>query len=401
MNIKTITNFDTNHSDAIKRIIDGAMDISIVVAFLKMSGLKLLLISIMKALESGATIKFYVGLDFYQTEPEALKALSRLSKQHNKLQLFTCEKKNTTFHPKIYFAKRSEGFAAIIGSANLTSGGLNDNIELSTLIEGPVNSSACNEIDAYLSRINDIGTNASSLSISQYKKKYDINNKNIKKASKESEKEFRKNYVIDTSKMAIYIKEYLNDDESASDLAKKKENYKKAKMILDKLIDNGVSSKEEFMEYYDPLVGGKGTDKLWHSGNIHRSKNRVVRKYKEVISVISNIRKNISENKSPAEVFKNATESSKKINGLGINILTEVMNTFNPKKYAVLNKNPLGALSKLGFENFKQAQTFNAKDYQEFNDLIKDISMACNFEDLSQVDHFCNFIYQKYVKERS
>jgi hypothetical protein len=42
--------------------------------------------------------------------------------------------RNTIFHPKLYFAANAEQASVIIGSANLTFGGLHNNIEASTLM---------------------------------------------------------------------------------------------------------------------------------------------------------------------------------------------------------------------------------------------------------------------------
>ena len=87
-----------------------------------------------------------------------------------------------------------------------------------------------------------------------------------------------------------------------------------------------------------------------------------------------------------------------KVKGLGVNVLTETLNTYSPNKCAVLNKNPLGSLSHLGFENFKRQESFNASDYEDYNGFIKEFAKSCEFKNLSQVDHFLNYIYWEHVK---
>ena len=146
------------------------------------------------------------------------------------------------------------------------------------------------------------------------------------------------------------------------------------------------------------MIGGAGYDKLWHSGSIFRSKNKIAKKYKSFCSIVKKIKNDTSLSKEPKEIFENALNLSKKIDGLGVNILTEIMNTYDPMRCSVLNKNPLKALNKIGFQKFKSQQYFNSNDYQIFNEIMIDILKKCGFANLGQVDHLCNYIYWKYVK---
>jgi len=42
--------------------------------------------------------------------------------------------------------------------------------------------------------------------------------------------------------------------------------------------------------------------------------------------------------------------------------------------------------------------SFREEKYVEYNDLLKNVAVRCGFGDLSQVDHFMNYVYWKYVK---
>lgn len=72
------------------------------------------------------------------TSPAALKELRRLETSlgnNVKVKVFTGEN-NRLFHPKVYLFERRDGsMVAIIGSSNLTSGGLSNNLEVNIFVE--------------------------------------------------------------------------------------------------------------------------------------------------------------------------------------------------------------------------------------------------------------------------
>ena len=101
---------------------------------------------------------------------------------------------------------------------------------------------------------------------------------------------------------------------------------------------------------------------------------------------------------APEQVFDIALRHKRLIKGLGPNVITEILNTYAPKRYAVLNKNPLGSLAKLGFTRFPSPISFTADKYQEYCDFMLRLCQDCGLRDLRDLDHFTNFIYWKYAK---
>lgn len=112
-----------NHKTEISKAIEFAEEIIICTAFLKYSGLKSLLELINQ--KTTKTI-FFVGTNFYQTEPIALKQLFK-----DGHIIYLNRDKSPTFHPKIFLLRNQNEVKVFIGSANLTSGGLETNIETS------------------------------------------------------------------------------------------------------------------------------------------------------------------------------------------------------------------------------------------------------------------------------
>lgn len=130
MIIEFLDNREVNLSEKIKEILRDADEIYISVSYIKESGLDLI-----KNYLENKRVKVIVGVDFNLTEPSALSNLLKMG----------CEVKiykgriidgEHVFHPKMYIAKKEDIYSIIVGSSNLTYGGLVSNIEHSLLVKG-------------------------------------------------------------------------------------------------------------------------------------------------------------------------------------------------------------------------------------------------------------------------
>lgn len=145
--MRVISNhLDQTHSITIERLIDSADEVIMCVAFLKISGLS----KIIEKLQDKANSRFYIGTDFYLTEPSALRKL--YSSGH---AVFISKKERCTYHPKIFYFKKNSSISIIIGSANLTNGGLETNIEASVCIDTELNSAIDIEVRHLISSFQD------------------------------------------------------------------------------------------------------------------------------------------------------------------------------------------------------------------------------------------------------
>lgn len=126
--IGKIINQELEHSD----------NTQIAVAFLKSSGIKVIKDSLMMSLENGGEFELIVGLDFKTTDPKAMKYFIDLHKQNKKVHFYCYgdrgeNKNNIVFHPKIYLFHNPKETVSIVGSTNLTEGGLFSNFEVNTI----------------------------------------------------------------------------------------------------------------------------------------------------------------------------------------------------------------------------------------------------------------------------
>ena len=113
------------------------------VAFVKFSGVRLIEESLLGLLDRGGKAEIIFGLDFSLTEPRALSRVMEIQASHPALTLFAFSDpylpgREPAFHPKLYIFEQVDGdWTAIVGSSNLSKGGLIDNIEIGVAIDGP------------------------------------------------------------------------------------------------------------------------------------------------------------------------------------------------------------------------------------------------------------------------
>jgi len=113
--------------------------LNIVVAFAKNSGVLRIKDSFEKFRARGGVVNVYVDVDLGVTSYEALTALLLFTDSLNVVH----SEKGQTFHTKIYQFLGKENGLIVVGSHNLTGGGLWTNFESSVLI--PVGGSSTNE----------------------------------------------------------------------------------------------------------------------------------------------------------------------------------------------------------------------------------------------------------------
>ena len=106
------------------------------VAFLKNSGLRHIAPSLHAYLASGGTASVTVGLSSGGTSAEGLESLWRILEDFEQpLYVVHESRSSVSFHPKAYVFSSARKSCALVGSANLTEGGLFSNHELSAAFD--------------------------------------------------------------------------------------------------------------------------------------------------------------------------------------------------------------------------------------------------------------------------
>ena len=157
MEIKFTDNTTNNLLDALRPSFLKANEIRFGVPFAKYSGFSLIKDGIKECLKNGGRAEFVLGLDFRTTEPKVLRILDTMAKSGLNIKLFCFSDPSindtSIYHPKIYFISKRDKFVISIGSSNLTSGGLKDNVEVNAIIEASTKEEIVSDIYRIYTRL--------------------------------------------------------------------------------------------------------------------------------------------------------------------------------------------------------------------------------------------------------
>ncbi len=138
--MQILSNLDYPIGGIINQEMMNARRVQVAVAFLRYSGVKEIEQSLRQCLDGGGKAEFIVGLDFKSTDPNAMGFFIRLSNECPNAKFYCfgdrgANKTNIVFHPKIYLFERANETTGVVGSTNLTKGGLTSNFEVNVIFK--------------------------------------------------------------------------------------------------------------------------------------------------------------------------------------------------------------------------------------------------------------------------
>jgi HKD family nuclease len=371
--------------------------ILIAVAFFSKSGWTIVRDWLQDSLDRGCQVEFFVGTDFYQTDPSALRAAAELLRGRDGCTLWMCKPNSkSVFHPKLYVFEGVDESTVVVGSANLTSGGLRNNREVCCSFSVSPGSAAAGQLETIFAsyRSDEDVRQATVLDIARYEGEWSRFQRRVRKAKREANKEIKALPVICEDKLRQYLSEYRDNDDEQKDYESRARRYERIPALLDRLA--AVKTRPDFLEIYEQLVGKQGQRGLWHSGRLFRKKNQVADGYPEACAMIRTIHEH--SDASATELFEFGIPFVRRVTGMGVNVLTEVMNSYYPDRCPVLNISSLGSVQHLAIGRFPEPQSFDAEDYDRFTEILDCLRDLCDFGSMGRVDHFLNYVYRKYVE---
>ena len=140
MAIQILSNLNYPIGNVINHELQNANSARIAVAFLRYSGLKVIEDSLIYCLNNNSIVEIIAGLDFKNTDPQSIHYLIKLQKNVKGIRFYCYgdsieHKTRVVFHPKIYLFSKGRETTGIIGSTNLTRGGLLTNFEVNVIIK--------------------------------------------------------------------------------------------------------------------------------------------------------------------------------------------------------------------------------------------------------------------------
>ncbi len=396
--MKLITNQnESSHISIFIPLIESSEQIWLAVAFLTNSGWIELKDAITKALKKGTRFKIVSGLNFGLTDPQVLLQIKKLFDKYSESQLWLVNTEgNHVFHPKVWLFQNKKEVTVISGSANFTRGGLIGNEECSIMVTQGSTSNLATSALHYFDNLIDSenAVLATKLTIGQYKLFY------------EQQRQYRKNQranpvskigsEFNYKKLLGWYKEYVEFNDVDELYNARVREYKKARKVLDEISSTKLT-KARFRELYELLVTSKGVNGLWHSGSLYRLRGDVIDDYKNFQKLVRYVKANL--NTSVVELYNGSINLVDDIYGAGPNVVTEILMTYKPTKFANLNANPIKVLKEEGQVSMKaHSESFNGADYEAYCELVEEISSKLNLRSMLEADSFFNNVYWNLKK---
>jgi len=132
-------------------------DFAIAVAWARENAVASMTPVLSQFLQAGGRFKITVGIELLGTSREALESLLALERYgFAETFIYHNEAPEETFHPKIYLLSGRGRARLIVGSSNLTGGGLATNVEAALELESPVDGPAIVEAVRCLAGLRDL-----------------------------------------------------------------------------------------------------------------------------------------------------------------------------------------------------------------------------------------------------
>ena len=381
-----------NHATLLKTLLSSAENFQCMIAFARQSGSKILIDELKKRLNNNLTARFVIGLDFYQTDPSLLEKLLMLSKKHDLELYISKEGTQSTFHPKVFVFKNQNESHAMVGSANLTGGGMEHNYESSVLVKdvnGKLFQAIDNEIEALIE--NEEIVIATPDLISSYAKRHAIYNAQIKLAGRRTSRAIQQENIDLSTLQDILIEMKLDTSRDGFNEQKstRERDRELAKLQLNLILNCKNITPKKFLVLYEPLVSG-----IWRSSGLQRGKNIISKHaqgFQKGLKSLANL-----GNLSVEDAYQNLHSQFSKVKGAGPNVMTEILHTYDNMRFAVMNQNSVSGMSLAnidGFPSKPSKSNVNAKLYANFCEKAGEICAELGLENFSQFDALLNYAY--------
>jgi len=185
------------------------------------------------------------------------------------------------------------------------------------------------------------------------------------------------------------MKEGGATSEFANQVREREKSRKQARAILTGIDKAARLSRKEFLSLYGELAGG-----LWYSGGLQRSKTRIANHPDVFQQIVRTAARHHTGD--IAEIFESLRKLANQVPGIGPNILTEILQTYDGNRYAIMNQNSVAGMLLAGFRDFPETPNRQSVDghlYKTFCQRAESIRQKLRLGDLSQLDAVFNYAY--------
>lgn len=384
---------DGGHGTIIEELILEAEHMIWMVAFAKQSAYTQIKNLLHSALKKGLNAKIAVGLDFHITEPSVLTQLLALTKKYA-LELYVSNS-SSAFHPKIYTFQRGEKYSVVVGSANLTQGGLYGNYEASTLIDdkgGDITNSISEHFDLLVKTGELIPATKRLIDI--YATEFVIH-EGYRRVAQKRAKNLASTEAEDLALLRNVL-ELMRSDNTESGFEAQTEERKQNRLTARRMLQNYYQFRglrnEAFLRRYEALIA------LFHSGGLHRQKTRLTSSAVSFVAAIDDLTS--QPDLSLEDAFEVLHKHFSSITGAGINLITEILHALDNKRFPVMNQNAVYGLTMAGIHDYPlQPSKTNVDEstYARYCEHANVVRKALGLSDFTELDALFNYVYWSNV----
>lgn len=148
--LKVIDNHTRTLGDYLAGHLEAATNIYVSTAYIKATAVQRLIPAFEKLLDTDGVAEIIFSLDFGLSDPDGIRLLLELHQRRPDFGYYAFSDprvgRHRAFHSKMYLLEEGGSFAAVVGSSNLTQGGLADNEEVNVAVEGTMPESFFNAL---------------------------------------------------------------------------------------------------------------------------------------------------------------------------------------------------------------------------------------------------------------
>lgn len=335
--------------------------------------------------KTSANVKLLSGLSFCQTEPDVLYDwLRRAQNGRVQARLFTDAK--TTFHPKVLLVRNSRRAFVVVGSGNLSEGGLLQNVECGLYSDDKAVYSRLNDWFERLFGDDSLTTNLTEPDIRRYKKRFDAAKKarkQVEKLQEQAEEEIGERH---NAGMRRWI--------HAITLARKFFNSKKFKDHYAAQRPRDAKEIKEALNYPQFDFDRDGLEAFYKIQSLgHLIEIGKPQAWKQRSRLQAGLR-HLTDDSRPVETRLDAVLDGKyRVDRVGPAFFTKILAVHDPKNLPVWNKVVEQAMKDFGYE--KARGSSQGEQYLEFAKLMRKFREESGARSMLDLDAF---FYEHYDK---
>jgi HKD family nuclease len=416
--IQLVTNLvrGKRHADQVNSFLANAVRFECFVAFANKNGLDLCWDQLIEELDKGELkCRFVVGFDFHHTDPNFLYLVQDLVNDYpDQVGFYVSGKASKlTFHPKVYyFGYPDNTYRVIAGSANLTQGGLSLNHEASLVYESGsrVPSKHAGHPGEGLTSLFDHLLESSEIeeatpeALDEYARQhkfYALHRKVAENQARRSCAEARPvsgaPYLAELEAVLELMRANKETDGFEAQAKTRATSIITALQHLDDIAYDPALTKSRFLAKYEGLVGRKGgPPPAWHSGSLNRRRATVANSFAKVQAALLDLQAKLTPTTSPSAAYSILAGWLDSAAHIGPNVMSEILHTFDNKRFAILNQNSVSGMHMAGFLQFplRTLKTnVTAAMYEEFCKKAELVRAGLGLKDLSELDAVFNYAY--------